>query len=238
MAAQPEGAQHRADICPFCVDKAARSTASWSLPASAGPDVSSSQSTKGGTTRMTDISQEAHEALVRSEAEKAVGAAVKTTEQAVAIKTSEAETATKRVSELETELASVKADNDRLNGKLNKAQVSLKASTEENENLKKAAQEAEEAAKLSEIAGKRTEQVKALGLFPDDYVGDKASKWASFSDEDWAGQLAEWQQLKPAAANGQSAAAAGDENPIHSGSRAPRRPRSANLPLGVEAGRP
>lgn len=209
LASQPDGARHASDICPFCVEKAALSTASD--PSGSGrPDVSNkSTSTEGGDTlSMSDISQEAHEALLKKAVSDAVAEATKTTEAALATKTKEADESAARVKELETESAGLKTDNDRLNKDLDAAQVKLTSATEEAESLKKAATELEEAAKLAEVASKRGEQVKNLKLFPDDYVGEKASKWAGLTDEAWGEQLEEWKRLKPEASAGATSDAA------------------------------
>lgn len=200
LAAKPEGARHDSDICGFCAEKAARSTASD--PSGSGrPDVSKSEvkSTEGGTTpTMSDISQEAHEALLKKAVDDAVAAAVKTTEAALAAKTEEAASATAKVTELTAKLESASTDNDRLNKELDAAQVSLKSATEEVASLKEDIATAEKAAELAEIASKRSEQVKNLGLFSEDYVSEKASKWADLDDVAWGEQVEEWKQLKPA----------------------------------------
>ena len=149
---------------------------------------------------MTDtasISQEAHEALVR----KAVEEATKTVEAALATKTEEVTTLSTKVEELTTEGASLKAENDRLNTELDSAQVKLTAATEEVSSLKKDISEKEEAAKVAEVASKRTEQVKNLKLFDDEFITtERAARWAAQTDEAWTEQLEEWKQLKPAAA--------------------------------------
>lgn len=203
LAAQPEGARHDADICPFCVEKASRTTASD--PSGSGrPDVSEKSentSTEGGTTPpMNDISQAAHEALLQKAVKDAVAEATKTTEAALATKTEEAAAATKTVEELTAEVAGLKTDNERLNKELDAAQVKLTSATEEVATLKEQAAEAEKAKELAEVASKRGEQVKNLKLFPEEYVAEKASKWAGLTDEAWGEQLEEWKQLKPAGA--------------------------------------
>lgn len=194
MAARPDGARHDGDLCQFCTEQA--STSFGTPPGSPAPDVSaeSNEHMKGGDTpTMTDISQEAHEALLA----KAVAEAVATTEQALATKTTELAAAIAKVTELETANAASTADVTRLNKELDEAQVKLSAATEEAANLKKAADEAAEAAAKAEIASKRTDQVKNLKLFPEEYIGEKAERWAGMSDEDWASQLDEWSKLKP-----------------------------------------
>lgn len=200
LAAQPEGARHDSDICPFCADKA-QSTASRIPPGSAGPDVSDDQnpSTEGGTSRtMSDISQEAHDALLK----KAVEDAVKTTEAALATKTKEADDSAAKAKELETEVADLKSDNDRINKELDAAQVKLTSANDEVKSLKDDIAKKEKDAELAELASKRAEQVKNLKLFSDEYVQEKASKWATLTDDDFAEQLEEWKQLKPASTEG------------------------------------
>lgn len=201
LASMPEGAKHDSDICPFCVDKAFNtdSTASGNPPGPAGPDVSGQDSQheveKGGTSEtMTDISQEAHEALVKKAVEEAIAA----TEKALLTKTEEAATATSKVGELEDEVAKLKADNDRINGELDTAQVSLKTAQDEVETLKADIAAKDEAAAKTEIASKRSEQVKTLGLFTEEYIGEKAEAWAGLSDDAWTERLDEWAKLKPA----------------------------------------
>lgn len=199
LAEMPEGARHDSDICPFCVEKASQATTSRIPPGSAGPDVSDQQttSTEGGANpTMSDISQEAHEALLQ----KAVADAVKATEQALATKTEELASANAKVTTLEAENADLKSDNSRLNTELDTAQVKLSAATEEVASLKADISKKEEEAQLAEIASKRASEVKNLNLFPDEYVTEKASKWASFDEASWAEQVEEWKRLKPVSA--------------------------------------
>lgn len=201
LGTMPEGARHDSDICPFCTDKAfnADSTASRNPPGPAGPDVSGQDSQheneKGGTSEtMTDISQEAHEALVK----KAVEDAIAATEKALLTKSEEATEAASKAKELEDEVAKLKSDNDRLNSDLDTAQVTLKTAQDEVETLKADIASKDEAAAITEVASKRSEQVKTLGLFTEDYIGEKAEAWAGLSDDAWSERLDEWAKLKPA----------------------------------------
>lgn len=199
LAKQPEGARHDADICPFCVAEAASSTTT-SRSRADGPDVSDKQShteKKEGGTSMSDLSQEAHEALVA----KAVKDATATTEAALATKTSELETANARVTELEGKVTTLESDNSRLNGELDSAQVAKKAAEDKAAELEKSVTEQAKAAELKEVASKRADQVKNLGLFPDEYVGEKAEAWAKLEESDWALRVEEWSKLKPATAD-------------------------------------
>lgn len=206
----PEGAKHDSDICPFCVDKATEdeSTASRIPPtgAAGGPDVSenhqSNTRTEGGTPHMSDtannISQETHTALLK----QAVSDATSVTEKALETVTAEKQGLVNEVAELKAELETAKADNARLNTELDTAQVSLKAATDEVASLKDDIAAKDEAARKADVASKRADQVRNLGLFDDTYVADKASSWADVADEDWAERITEWQKLKPAKADG------------------------------------
>lgn len=147
---------------------------------------------------MTDtanITQEAHDALVR----KAVEDATQTVEAALATKTEEVSALQTKVEALTTEAATLKTENDRLNTDLDSAQVKLTAATEEVSSLKKDIDDREQAAKTAEIAAKRVEQVKNLKLFESEFVTtERASRWAALTDEAWNEQVEEWKQLKPA----------------------------------------
>lgn len=197
LANQPDGAKHNAEICPFCVEKASQSTASGTLPGSlAGPDVSENKNTEGGANpTMTDtdmISKETHEALVRQRVEDAV----RQNDAALQTMTTERAEATARAEKAETELARVTQENTELNTKLDEAAVNLNTATEKAASLER--QIADDTAKreVETKASERASQVKNLGLFPEDYVTEKAQKWASLSDEAWAEQVESWQKLK------------------------------------------
>lgn len=205
LANQPSGARHNADICPFCIDKA---TQGGQSSASVTPPVESDRSgaptqvpttTEGGTTEtMSDTKQESmtletHEALL----EKALREATSTTEAALERKTAEASELASQVEELKAQLTEQKAETARLNGELDKAQIDLKAATDKATELEAAAAKAAEDAAKAELASKRADQVKNLGLFTEEYVQEKASKWADIADDAWAEQLEEWRLIKP-----------------------------------------
>lgn len=200
----PEGARHDSDVCPVCVDKAqaAVSSTSGNPPASGGPDATTTTTsqTEGGTNKqMTDISQETHDALLQ----KAVADAVAQANAEVASLKAANETLTSERDALSTERASLLADNERLNGDLDKAQVSLKTVTDEVAALKSDIAAKDEAAQKAEIASARAAQVKNLGLFPEDYISEKASRWAEVDEAQWTERIEEWK-----AAKGDSAPAA------------------------------
>lgn len=208
LAARPEGARHDEDICPFCVDKATQigDSQSASDPSGSEPSGASHQSpsTEGGINpTMSDnemISRETHEALLA----KALQDATAALEGQLAAKSIEVEELAKKVDDLTTAKAAADEDNERLNKELDSAQVSLKAATDEIETMKDEAAKREEAARLAELASKRAEQVENLGLFPKEYITEKASAWASMDDSDWAERLEEWRSIKPVPAEGES----------------------------------
>ena len=142
---------------------------------------------------MSDMTKETHEALLT----KAVNDATVATEQALATKTEENKSLAAKNQELESEVASLKADNDRLNGELDTAQVSLKAANEKVDQLESDIAAKDEAARKAEIASKRADQVKNLKLYDDEYVQERASSWAELSDEDWTSRLDEWAKIRP-----------------------------------------
>lgn len=203
LASMVDGARHDADVCPFCQgDAAAKSLASGpsgDLPSGAAP-ITTDPTTEGGTHPMSDtaqtISQETHEALLA----KAVADATVTTEQALERKTIEASELSIKHDELAAKVSTLTEDNARLNKELDEAQVKLRTVTDENAALKNDIAAKDEAARLSEVASKRADQVKNLQLFPEDYIGEKASAWAALSDEDWSERLDEWAKARPATA--------------------------------------
>lgn len=198
----PEGSRHDADICPFCVDHASVTQAHASVPSGQMPSGAQLQdpTSKGGIadtmtqTVDTSISRETHEALMA----KAVQDATSTTEAALERKTAEVADLTAQVTKLTEDNASLTTDNARLNKDLDTAQVSLKGATDEVATLKADNQAKDDAARKAEVASKRAEQVRNLKLFPEEYITEKADKWADASDGDWADRIEEWQKAKPA----------------------------------------
>ena len=219
MALQPDGARHDADTCPFCLEKAAQqgetpaSGPSGSLPSGAASDQPPHE--EGGTTEVSDntITQETHQALL----EKALKDATADLSSQLSAKTDEASALATDKAELETKVAELAEENTRLNSDLDKAQVELKAATDEVASLKSDIEAKDEAARKAEIASARASQVENLGLFSKDYIGDKASKWADLAEEDWAEKLEEWRSIKPATAEGDEASSETDSASAMSG---------------------
>lgn len=152
---------------------------------------------EGGTKKHMDdtqetISKETHEALLDKAMRDATAAL---TAERDALK-AQVETLTTDKAALDADLAAVKAENERLNGDLDTAQVSLKAASDEAAALKAdiAAKDAE--AEKATIASDRAAQVRNLGLFEEEYIADKASKWAEVDEAAWTDRLEEWKALK------------------------------------------
>lgn len=205
LGCMPSGSRHDVDVCPFCVEKAAlKGGLNASGPSGPVPSGASSQPApdQGGkrdlTTENTMLSQETHAALL----EKALNDATSTTTAALATKTNEVADLAAKLAEAVAANEVLTADNARLNKDLDEAQVTIKTATDEVSALKADVASKEETARLSEIASARSTQVENLGLFPKEYVADKASKWAEMADEDWAERLEEWRGIKPAAVEG------------------------------------
>jgi chromosome segregation ATPase len=129
-----------------------------------------------------------------------VADATAATDQALERQTIEASELSIKHDELAAKVTALTEDNARLNRELDEAQVKLRAATDEVATLKSDLEAKDEAARLSELASKRAEQVKNLQLFPEDYVSEKASAWARLSDEDWAERIDEWGKARPATA--------------------------------------
>src|SRR5699024_9564520 len=127
------------------------------------------------------ISMETHEALL----EKALKDAVSVTEKALESKIQENAELSATVTTLTEEKASLETETARLNTELDNTQISLKSVSDEFAALKGEIAAKEEAALKTELAAKRTEQVKTLGLFPEEFIADKASRWADMAEEDW-----------------------------------------------------
>lgn len=205
LATMVDGARHDSSVCPFCIEKASSdaSVPSGNQPSGAPVNHPQTPTEEGGTPQMSaptaeTMAKETHDALLA----KAVNDAIKATDAALETKTKEAADAAKKVEDLETELATAKEDNTRLNGELDKAQVSLKAATDEVASLKTSITEKDETARLAKLEVERTEQAKGLKIFTDEYVTEKAADWAKQSDEDWAARVDEWTKAKPASAEG------------------------------------
>lgn len=139
------------------------------------------------------ISNETHEALLKVAVEKATSA----TDSALATKTTEAAAAVAKVAELEGQVSTLTTDNTRLNSELDAAQVKLTAAESKVSELEKSISEKDAAAALTEVAAKRSEQVRNLKLFSDDYVAERASRWAGLDEAAWDEQVKEWRQIKP-----------------------------------------
>lgn len=180
-------------------------------PAKAAPKKKTTDAaSEGGTNKHMDtdtqetISKETHEALL----DKAVrdATALLTVERDTLQSTVDALTADNAA--LTSDNTAVKAENERLNGELDTAQVTLKAAQDEAAALKADLASRDEAAEKATIASDRAAQVRNLGLFPEEYITDKASKWADVDEDSWNDRLDEWKALKGTSTGAGSSTAA------------------------------
>lgn len=162
-----------------------------------GVSVQPNTEMEGGTHQQMDtITQETHEALV----EKALrdGTAALEAEKA-ALVTKVAELDANNAT-LSSEKAALEAENERLNGELDTAQIAVKAAQDEVATLKADIASKEQEAAKAEIASSRAEQVRTLGLFSEDYIVEKASRWADVDEAAWAERVEEWSAAKATSA--------------------------------------
>lgn len=182
-----------------------------SIPSGEEPldaSANSNDSPEGGITaamsETNTISQETHAALL----EKAVRDATSAAEATLAAKADEVAALTAKIDALTTATTDAAEQIKRLTDELDAAQVALKAASDEVTTLKADAAAKQQAAEKAELAIKRADQVRALGLFPADYITEKASRWADFAEADWNDRIDEWRNLKPGAAPVSDAASA------------------------------
>ena len=169
--------------------------------ADTAPSVNSDAASEGGTNKHMDtISKDTHEALLAKAVSDAI-AAVNTEKAALETKVSELTATTEG---LTSEVAALKADNTRVSTELDTAQVSLKAATDEVASLKTDIASREEAAQRADIARARAEQVRNLGLFGEEYITEKASKWSEIDEAGWTDRLDEWKAAKGTAVDATS----------------------------------
>lgn len=163
------------------------------------PDSASEGGTPNMATDTTEtISTETHQALL-----------TKAVTDATATLTTENASLTARVAELEaevtsktSELAAANTENERINGELDSAQVSLKAAQDEANALKDEAAAKEAELAKAEIASARAQQVRNLGLFTEEFITERSSKWADVDEAAWTERLDEWKVAKGTSAPG------------------------------------
>jgi len=152
---------------------------------------------RGGTKHMeTDdvksISTETHEALLAKAVSDATASL--TTERDDLAK--QVATLTEQLTEKSSALEAASKENERINGELDTAQVALKAAQDEATALKAEAEEKAAAAAKAELASARATQVRNLGLFTEEFITERASKWAEADEAAWAERLDEWKVAK------------------------------------------
>lgn len=162
----------------------------------------SDAASEGGTDKQMDnITQETHEALL----EKALRDATAALEAAKAELETKVTELSEQASKLEESIATLTAENERVNGALDTAQVELKAAQDEATQLKADIASKEEAAAKAELANERAGQVRNLGLFTEEYITEKASRWADVDEASWTERLEEWKVAKGASSPNASA---------------------------------
>jgi hypothetical protein len=157
----------------------------------------SDAASEGGTDKQMDtITQETHEALL----EKALKDATTALETAKAELEAKVAELSEKASQAEGQVTALTTENERVNSELDTAQVALKAATDEANALKAdiAAKEAE--AQKAEIATARATEVRNLGLFSEEFITERASKWAEVDEAAWTERLDEWKVAKGASA--------------------------------------
>lgn len=146
---------------------------------------------------MDTYTQETHEALLSkavSDATDKLSGEVASLQETVASLTEERD-------RLADENADLKETNGKLNGDLDASQVELKATKDRVVELEGEIAKRDEEAAKAEVARKRAEEVRALGLFTDEYITEKAARWADVSDEEWADRVDEWKTAKAQSSN-------------------------------------
>lgn len=164
---------------------------------SASSKTKSDAAMEGGTKQMdTDtqetISKETHEALL----DKALRDSTAALEAEKASLTEQVATLTASLAAKTDELASANAENERINGELDTAQVALKTAQDESASLKADIAAKEEETAKAEIASARAAQVRNLGLFTEEYITERASRWADVEEAAWTERLDEWKVAK------------------------------------------
>jgi len=179
---QPDDARHDADLCPICAAESA----------SARPDPEPRQEGGKHTLDAEKLTQETHQALVRAAVEQATAESTRKVNDLtaqVAALTTERDTAA-------SQAVTLTAENDRLNGELDAAQIQLRTVSDEKSALEADLAARVKDAQLAEVAAARATQVRNLQLFPEDHIAEKARKWAEVDETDWADRLEEWKTIR------------------------------------------
>ena len=168
LAEKPEGATHSRETCDLC---------------------SATNTPEGGTHVKTYTEEEMQAALEEHTSE-------------LQARLDELESAA-RASEVETQVEAARAEAQaeiaEIRSQLDNAVLEAQAAKAELESVKSyLAEEAEKAARESEIASRREERlakVKEVASFPEEYLEANAERFAAMSDEDFAEKVAEWAML-------------------------------------------
>lgn len=176
VADMPEGATHASDECPFC-------NGQWA-----------SFVDQGGNVSDKTYSEEEVDALVTAAIAKAVAPLQAELDEYKAGQVS---------AEVEAQIAAVREEMEaqiaELTSKLDAAVIDAEAAKTERDEAQQywetlAAEQAAEAEK-AERRDARIAQVAEVVSFPEDYVKERADKWAQLSDEDFEALLADYKAL-------------------------------------------
>jgi septal ring factor EnvC (AmiA/AmiB activator) len=195
LALMPQGASHDRSACPFCAETARLSETPPAGTADRSDTPDDTDRTEGGSTPAVDverITQETHEALVRAAVEKATSDIAQERDR---LRT-QLDTLTTEHDAAKAEAAGLTEETERLQKELDDAQVQLKATTEAKAGLETQLAEREEAARLAEQATVRASQVRNLGLFTEEQIVERATRWAAVADEEWAERIEEWKTVR------------------------------------------
>lgn len=185
LSVKPDGAVHDATACDWCVS-AVQAT-----------DKTGTERTEGG---VLDVS------ITQEDIDKAVAAAVgplQTELESLRKFKAEAEStdAVNAAREEAREAAeAAEAAVAELQGKLDAATIDATEASTKYDNLvawlTAEAEMAEQEAQIAALREERVEAVKALDLFPDEYIEDNAQRYAEMSVETFEATMADWKAVK------------------------------------------
>jgi len=187
LKAMPEGAEHDKSLCPFCLssNESANSVippADEDKASSGGTEEDSISNTepKGGTPHNMDTSN------TDNMLERALSDVAAKAQEVLTLKES-LEQAGSETARLTQEVAQLTTERDSVQGELDAAKLENKTLSDELAAIKR-----------RELVAKRAQEVAALGVFPADYVTERAEKWGELDEAAWLDRVSEWTSLKPA----------------------------------------
>jgi DNA repair exonuclease SbcCD ATPase subunit len=186
LSVRPDGAVHDATACIWC------------SPVQATDD---SDRTEGG---VLDVS------ITQEDLDKAVAAAVAPLQTELeALRKFKADVeSTDAAKAAEQAIEEAKAEAAELQGKLDAATIAATEANTKYEDLlawlAAEAEKAEQEAQIAALRDERVEAVKALKLFPEEYVEENAQRYAEMPAEIFEASVADWKAVKAAKATEES----------------------------------